>query len=68
MNYPIVTNSTSTININADNVSLGDGSLTGFNHGGILNINGPYTLTLNSASYARLGVLDCAVRRRRHPY
>jgi autotransporter-associated beta strand protein len=68
VNYPIVTNSTSTININADNVSLGDGSLTGFNHGGILNINGPYTLTLNSASYARLGVLDCAVRRRRHPY
>jgi hypothetical protein len=57
VNYPIVTNSTSTININADNVSLGDGSLTGFSHGGVLNINGPYTLTLNSASYARLGVL-----------
>jgi autotransporter-associated beta strand protein len=57
VNYPIVTNATTRININADNVSLGDGSLTGFNHGGVLNVNGPYTLTFNSASYARLGVL-----------
>ena len=54
---PIVTGSPSTININADNISLGSASsFTGFNHQGILNV-GAYNVTLNSAGYARLGVL-----------
>ena len=54
---PIVTGSPSTININADNISLGRASsFTGFNHQGILNV-GAYNVTLNSAGYARLGVL-----------
>jgi fibronectin-binding autotransporter adhesin len=46
-----------TININANNVSLGNAaSFTGFNHQGTLNV-GANTVTLNSAGYAKLGVL-----------
>jgi hypothetical protein len=57
INTPIVTGSPSTININANNVSLGSAaSFTGFNHQGVLNV-GANTVTLNSAGYARLGVL-----------
>jgi hypothetical protein len=53
----IVSNSPTTININADNVSLGNpASFTGFNHQGVLNV-GVNTVTLNSAGYAKLGVL-----------
>jgi hypothetical protein len=57
ISMPIVTGNPSTININADNVSLGSASsFTGFNHQGVLNV-GANTVTLNSAGYAKLGVL-----------
>jgi hypothetical protein len=57
LNFPIVTGSPSTININADNISVGSGSsFAGFNHQGVLNV-GAFNVTLNSAGYARLGVL-----------
>ncbi len=54
----IVSNSpNTTININADNVSIGNAaSFTGFNHQGILNV-GANTVMLNSAGYAKLGLL-----------
>src|SRR5262249_34188192 len=54
----IVSNSpNTTININADNVSLGNAaSFTGFNHQGVLNV-GANAITLNSAAYAKLGLL-----------
>ena len=53
----IVSNSSTTININANNISLGNAaSFTGFNHQGTLNV-GANIVTLNSAGYARLGVL-----------
>jgi hypothetical protein len=46
-----------TININANNVSLGNAaSFTGFNHQGILNV-GANAVTLHSAGFARLGIL-----------
>ena len=54
---PFLTGSTTTINVNANNVSLGNsGVFTGFNHQGVLNVFGN-TVTLNSAGYAKLGVL-----------
>lgn len=57
INTPIVTGNPSTININATNISLGSASsFTGFNHQGTLNV-GANIVTLNSAGYARLGVL-----------
>jgi hypothetical protein len=58
MNHSIATNSTSTtINVNAANVSLGNAaSLTGFSHLGTLNV-GAHSVTLHSAGYARLGIL-----------
>jgi fibronectin-binding autotransporter adhesin len=50
-----------TINVNANNVSIGNpASFTGFNHQGILNV-GPNTVTLNSAGFARLGMLTSLV-------
>jgi hypothetical protein len=54
----IVSNSpNTTININADNVSLGNAaSFAGFNHQGVLNV-GANAVTLNSGAYAKLGVL-----------
>jgi len=46
-----------TINVNANLTSLGSASsFTGFHHLGVLNV-GAYTVTLNSAGYARLGIL-----------
>ena len=49
INTPIVTGTSSTINVNANNVSLGlASSFTGFNYGGVLNV-GANTVTLNSA-------------------
>jgi hypothetical protein len=57
INTPIVTGNPSTININANNVSLGSAtSFSGFDHQGTLNV-GSNAVTLNSAGYARLGVL-----------
>ena len=58
INASIVSNTpNTTININANNVSLGNAaSFTGFNHQGILNV-GANAVTLNSAGYAKLGVL-----------
>jgi hypothetical protein len=57
VNTPIVTGNPSTINVNANLISLGSAaSFAGFNHQGVLNI-GANTVTLNSAGYARLGVL-----------
>lgn len=58
----LVSNSPSTtINVNANNVSLGNaGSFTGFIHQGTLNV-GANTVTLNSAGYAKLGVLTSLV-------
>jgi hypothetical protein len=57
INTPIVTGNPSTINVNANNISLGSAaSLNGFSHQGVLNV-GANTITLNSAGYARLGVL-----------
>jgi hypothetical protein len=57
INTPIVTSNPSTININANNVTLGSAaSFSGFNHQGVFNV-GANTVTLNSAAYARLGVL-----------
>jgi hypothetical protein len=58
VNAPIVTNTPSTtIVANANNISLGDpSSFTGFHHLGELDV-GANTVTLNSASYARLGTL-----------
>jgi autotransporter-associated beta strand protein/T5SS/PEP-CTERM-associated repeat protein len=57
INTPFVTGNLSTININANNISLGvAGSFFGFNHQGALNV-GANAVTLNSAGYARLGVL-----------
>ena len=54
---PIASDVAATINVNANNVSLGSiASLNGFNHQGVLNINAN-TVTLNSAGYAKLGVL-----------
>ena len=56
-NAPIVSGSPSTINVSANNVSLGSAaSFTGFNHQGVLNV-GANTVNLNSAGYARLGTL-----------
>jgi hypothetical protein len=58
INTSIVSNSpSSTININANNVALGNASsFTGFLHQGTLNVGGN-SVTLNSAGYADLGVL-----------
>ena len=58
INYPIVSNTlNATINVNANNVSLGSAaSLTGFIHQGTLNV-GANNVTLNSAGYSRLGIL-----------
>jgi autotransporter-associated beta strand protein len=55
---PIVSNTpNTTININANSISLGSASsFTGFSHQGTLNV-GANTVTLNSAGYARLGLL-----------
>ena len=54
---PIVAGTSSTINVNANNVSLGlASSFTGFNYGGVLNV-GANSVTLNTAAYAQLGVL-----------
>ena len=56
IDYPIVTNATTTINLNANNVSLGDPtSVAGFQHQGVLLV-GANTVTLQSAGYARLGI------------
>lgn len=54
----IVSNSpNTTINIIADNTSLGNATnFTGFNHQGLLNV-GANAVTLNSAGYAKLGAL-----------
>ena len=61
-NASLVSNSPSTtINVNANNVSLGNaGSFTGFIHQGTLNV-GTNTVTLNSAGYAKLGILTSLV-------
>src|SRR5262249_43159144 len=61
-NAPIVSHSPSTtVNINANNVALGNaGSFTGFIHQGTLNV-GANTVTLNSAGYSKLGVLTTLV-------
>src|SRR5262249_52012087 len=58
INTSIVSNSPSTtINVSANNVALGNAStFTGFIHQGTLNV-GANTVTLNSAGYAKLGVL-----------
>ena len=57
INSPIDTGSNTTINVFANNSSLGSASsFAGFNHGGTLTI-GANTVTLNSAGYAKLGVL-----------
>jgi hypothetical protein len=54
---PILTGSNTSIIVNANNVSLGSASnFAGFNHQGTLGV-GINTVTLNSAGYARLGVL-----------
>jgi hypothetical protein len=54
---PINTGNPTTINITANNVSLGSASsFVGFNHLGVLSL-GANTVTLNSAGYARLGTL-----------
>ena len=54
---PITTSNTSTINVNANNVSLGNfASFTGFNNQGVLNV-GANTVSLLSAGYAQLGSL-----------
>jgi hypothetical protein len=55
VDHPIVTNPTTTITVNANNVSLGDATSVGFQHQGVLLV-GSTTLTLNSGGYARLGV------------
>jgi hypothetical protein len=58
VNAPIVSLTPgTTINVNANLTSLGSASsFAGFHHLGVLNV-GANTVTLNSASYARLGVL-----------
>jgi hypothetical protein len=54
---PILTGSNTSIIVNANNVSLGSASnFAGFSHQGTLGV-GTNTVTLNSAGYARLGVL-----------
>jgi hypothetical protein len=56
INAAIVSNTPNTINIAADNVSIGNAaSFNGFNHQGVLNV-GANTVTLNSAGFARLGI------------
>jgi hypothetical protein len=61
-NGSLVSNSPSTtINVSANNVSLGNAnSFTGFIHQGTLNV-GANTVTLNSAGYAKLGVLTSLI-------
>jgi hypothetical protein len=57
INVPISGDAASTMNISATNVVLGTAaSFNGFHYDGVLNV-GPRVLTLNSAGYARLGVL-----------
>jgi T5SS/PEP-CTERM-associated repeat protein len=54
---PITTTDTSTININANNISLGNfASFIGFNNHGVLNV-GANTISILSEGYAQLGSL-----------
>ena len=57
LGFPIVTGNNTIINIAANNIALGSASsFAGFSHQGTLFVNN-FTATLNSAGYAKLGLL-----------
>ena len=61
LSFPIITGSSSVIDVNANNVSLGNASLLyGYNNQGALFV-GSHAVTLNSAGYAKLGILTSLV-------